>query len=155
MIHRNRLSVGRGKPKIAGADCHTIGLDCTVQLCSEPVCLPVCHLTDCRTTVNLSGASSLKCGLQSAPRKFISQLFPETQGSKTKCVRGKVHCSFKQFFKMHSSFDYHNATMAEFKAGIVQLQIWRETTPCLTSEERNKARVGEKEKDRGWDSNPS
>lgn len=140
VIHWNLLSVGRGKPKIAGADCHTVGLGCSVQLCSEP--LSVCHLTDCRMTANLSGASSPECGLKKhATGNLSPDSFQKHGGQETECVQEpKCAAALNSFSKMYSSFDYHNATMAEFKAGNVQLQIWRETTPCLTSEERNNGR---------------
>lgn len=39
LIHWNLFSVGGGRPKIEASDCHTIGLDCNVQLCSGSVCL--------------------------------------------------------------------------------------------------------------------
>lgn len=80
LIHRNLFTVGGGKPKIAASDCHTIGLDCTVQLCTKPVC----HLTDCCMAAKLSGASSLECVLVNACKKNTPT--PSSKWSKSECV---------------------------------------------------------------------
>lgn len=128
LIHWNLFSVGGGKPKIAASDCHTIGLDCAVQLCSEPVCLSFNWL--------LYACQPIRCiitGIRAAKRatKFIPNSFQKYMVKKTKkntCVN--IEYSVMQHWakwKRIPLFDYHNAT--EFKAWFVQLQIGRETTP--------------------------
>jgi len=83
---------------------------------------------------NLSGASSLGCELLSAPQNSSPTPSRNTGLKNCACVCIYIHiestvcCRIKQFLKMYSIFDYHNATVAEFKAWIVQLQICTETT---------------------------
>lgn len=48
LIQWNLFSVGGGKPKIAASDCHTIGLDGTVQLCTNQACVSVLSLIAAR-----------------------------------------------------------------------------------------------------------
>lgn len=126
LIHWNLFSVGGGKPKIAASDCHTIGLDCTVQLCTEPVCLSFNWL--------LHGCQPIRCIITEMwtdkhTTKFISNSFQKHGVKNCVYIEHSVWLCIKQFLKIYSIFDYHNATMAEFKAWILQLQIWAETTP--------------------------
>lgn len=84
LIHWNLFSVGGGKPKIEVSDCHTIGLDCNVQLCSEPVCLSFNWL--------LHGCQPIRCiitGMWAAKRttKIIPNSFQKYRVKKL-CIYG-------------------------------------------------------------------
>lgn len=48
VIQWNLFSVGGGNPKIAASDCHTIGLDGSVQLHTNQACVSVLSLIAAR-----------------------------------------------------------------------------------------------------------
>ena len=118
-IHWNLFSVGGGKPKIAASDCHRIGGDFSVQLCSEPVCLSFNWL--------LHRCQPIRCIITA--KHNVSPTPSRNIGSKLCMYRAQCAAALNSSSKCIPFLYYHNATVAEFKARIVQLQIWTETTP--------------------------
>lgn len=101
LIHWNLFSVGGGKPKIAASDCHTIGLDCTVQLCSEPVCLSFNWL--------LHGCQPIRCivaGMWAGERtnKLYRHLLPVTRGQKPRVHIESARCALLRFEVIQNVF---------------------------------------------------
>ena len=72
LIHSNLFSVGGGKLKIAASDSRTIGLDCIVQLCSEPVCLSFNWLLRGWQLIRciITGMWAVKCAKRNIPSSF-------------------------------------------------------------------------------------